>query len=309
MVSGMWLETSATPSKCRPQRHWCQVKAGFRMTQASTVIQLRRRLYLLLSHGSNASPPGDDETIDALEERSRSFNAAQYWSTHEDHISTIAHQARAAASPSSTLNGAKGKSAVGDSAASKELVYPNEGNELFYQPSETVSEFLKRCPPHTTTKEETGIHWFWVDNPHKSAHNGLKSAVQMFTDAGDNLLEDYRKAREELEKKHPGMNKGSITKKLNNNRDTLKQQIAKLARETNVVDGKVSSPQALLPETQLLSMLIVRLVASVFPLGRPTETVEAGLPRRPRKPARYRSKSYDEKSGQVRSVWCNRHLH
>lgn len=170
---------------------------------------------------------GDDETIDVLEERSGSFNSSEYWSIHSSLVSTIAHQARATK-----------KSDAAASTAPDELVYPHEGNHLWYQPSETVSEFLKRCPPHNTVMEKSGIDWFWIDNPHKSAHAKEGPDVSAFVDAGDSLLDDYRKKRGNLEDNNPGMNKGAITKKLVSDRTKLKNQIAELACEMNIVTGK-----------------------------------------------------------------------
>lgn len=114
-----------------------------------------------------------------------------------------------------------------------------KGNDLWYQSTETVSEFLKRCPPHTTVMEESGIDWFWIDNPNTSAQSERDPDIQTFTDTGDDLLDDYRRKRAELEKQNLGMRKGVITGKLTKDREKLKQQIAELARETHVVCGKV----------------------------------------------------------------------
>ncbi|KAL0254878.1 hypothetical protein SLS55_009402 [Diplodia seriata] len=181
---------------------------------------------------------GGDEAVDSLEKRSNSHNAAEYWSTHESLVSTIAYKARARTRPFSTLKGNR------QDGESKELAYPYEGGPLWYQPSETVSEFLKRCPPDSTVMEETGIHWFWVDNPYKSAQSKEDPNYEAFEDTGYSLLEDYRKKREELEKKYPDMRQGTITGKLFKDRENLKQQIAKLARETHVVCGKVIITQS-----------------------------------------------------------------
>ncbi|GME36232.1 uncharacterized protein LTHEOB_863 [Neofusicoccum parvum] len=87
--------------------------------------------------------------------------------------------------------------------------------------------------------EESGIDWFWIDNPNTSAQSERDPDIQTFTDTGDDLLDDYRRKRAELEKQNPGMRKGVITGKLTKDREKLKQQIAELARETHVVCGKV----------------------------------------------------------------------
>ncbi|OJD37173.1 uncharacterized protein BKCO1_8000188 [Diplodia corticola] len=175
---------------------------------------------------------GDDETVDALEKRSGSLNVSEYWSAHESLASTIASKARARTRPSSTLNGAK------QSGETDEIAYPNDGEPKWYQSSETVSEFLKRCPPDTTVFEETGIEWFWVDNPHKPAQSKDKPNSDAFEEAGKGLLETYRKKREGIEKSNPGLRKGAVTSRLLKDRIKLKQQIAELARETHVVCGK-----------------------------------------------------------------------
>ncbi|EKG17817.1 hypothetical protein MPH_04949 [Macrophomina phaseolina MS6] len=109
---------------------------------------------------------------------------------------------------------------------------------LWYQPSETVSEFLKRCPPNTTIREESGIDWFLVHNPRKSAHAQEQPDIHAFMDAGDTLLDDYRMKREQLEKNNPGMTKSVITRNLTNDRTKLRHQIAELARKMKVVTGK-----------------------------------------------------------------------
>ncbi|KAF4540921.1 uncharacterized protein LTHEOB_863 [Lasiodiplodia theobromae] len=181
---------------------------------------------------------GDDETVNTLEKRSDLFNVSEYWSTHENRLATVAYKARAAKRPPSTLKGTEEDGSATASGESGELAYPNEGDPLWYQPSETVSEFLKRCPPDTTVLEESGIPWFWVDNPYQSAHSKQDPDYQALMESGSRLLEDYRKKREDLEKKNPSMRKGAITSKLIKDRQKLKQQIAELARETHVVCGK-----------------------------------------------------------------------
>lgn len=212
------------------------------------VIQLQNSCWLLLTESritcsDNCFAIGDAETVNTLEKRSDSFNVSEYWSTHENRLATVAYKARAAKRPPSTLKGTEEDGSATVSGESGELAYPHEGDPLWYQPSETVSEFLKRCPPDTTVLEESGIDWFWVDNPHQSAHPKHDPDIQALIDSGSRLLEDYRKKREDLEKKNPSMRKGAITSKLIKDREKLKQQIAGLARETHVVCGKVTTIQ------------------------------------------------------------------
>ena len=145
---------------------------------------------------------------------------------------------------SSALKGAKEKGSGVMGGKSDELVYPHKGSPAWHQPTETVSEFLKRCPPDRTIMEESCIPWYWVDNPHRSAQPKEQPADELFMYRGFTMLEDYQETRDDLEKKNPGMSKGAITRKLQKDREKLKQQIAELARETHLVSGKVITVQS-----------------------------------------------------------------
>ncbi|KAF2147369.1 uncharacterized protein K452DRAFT_293806 [Aplosporella prunicola CBS 121167] len=193
---------------------------------------------------------GDETTKAAWEARTKAFDPASYWEHHETYPATMAHRTRAeaqrlAADDANAMGMITSNSARGSAEASRnaekatvKLNLTHEGDPRWYQPTETVSEFLKRCPPLKTICEDTGIDWFWVGNPHASSYNQQPADVDTFIERGYGLLEAYQSKRAELESANPSSAKGTITRKLGPEREKLKQRIADLARAKHVVCGK-----------------------------------------------------------------------
>ncbi|KAK8236824.1 hypothetical protein HDK77DRAFT_300251 [Phyllosticta capitalensis] len=179
---------------------------------------------------------GDEETKADLEEQSACFSIRPYWSVHDQLLSTVVQRARAATS--------KAKPKIEDVelkeheevAIEEERITPNLPN--WYQPTETVDEFLKRMSPLDTVLEHTGFSWLWVQSPKSSAYNKEQPDIDAFCAQGGELLESYLKKKAEIERDNPSIAKGSVTRKLTKDRIKLKEDIERLMVQEHVTGGK-----------------------------------------------------------------------
>ncbi|KIY02523.1 uncharacterized protein Z520_00988 [Fonsecaea multimorphosa CBS 102226] len=137
---------------------------------------------------------------------------------------------------------------VDDSRAPRQNFY--EGMPSAKQLSESVSEFLTRLPPSTTTPVSArGGPWIWIANPYPPARGKQSRTtssspesgggdVATFRQLGLRLLERYLSRKHELESQNPGKAPGAITRMLPPDRSELESDIRELAKAQGVTDGK-----------------------------------------------------------------------
>ncbi|EXJ67128.1 uncharacterized protein A1O5_09775 [Cladophialophora psammophila CBS 110553] len=128
-----------------------------------------------------------------------------------------------------------------------------EGLPSAKQLSESVSDFLARLPPSTTTSVSArGRRWIWIANPYPAAgRNSPRQArytssnpesgdgdVATFRQLGTRLLEAYLWRKHEVEDQNPGKAPGSITRMLRPERVRLESDIRELAKTQRVTEGK-----------------------------------------------------------------------
>jgi hypothetical protein len=121
-----------------------------------------------------------------------------------------------------------------------ELFNVFEGDPHAWQIGESVDDFVKRVPPATTSAFTCS--WIWVSNPHRSPRD--KSAgprIADFTERGSELMSQSLKIRHDIQAKGRFGSKSTLARALNQEGKTLQQRLSGLAKETNVIAGKVPS--------------------------------------------------------------------
>ncbi|EXJ85812.1 hypothetical protein A1O1_06181 [Capronia coronata CBS 617.96] len=135
-----------------------------------------------------------------------------------------------------------------------------EGMSNAKQLSESVTDFLARLPPSTTTISTAGGPWIWIANPYpdrtrdepakkSSLSNDSKRKrdranvpdrgdIYTFKQLGFRILETYTSRKRDLEAEYPDKPPGSITRMLRPERMQLEPAILKAAQTTNVTCGK-----------------------------------------------------------------------
>lgn len=132
------------------------------------------------------------------------------------------------------------------SAAAVELHNPYEGQPDAWQSHETISDFLQRLPPSTTTVGTVGP-WIWVANPHRSSQPDQKGTdIKELGRRGSELLQDSRQTRARIQAENKKAGHAAMTRMLNQEAKSLKERIADLAERTNVLSGKVGNHDVLL---------------------------------------------------------------
>lgn len=198
------------------------------------VIMMAARTQLLVKTTGIgiAKPPSSSDHDDASKSnRSKAGNS-----------STIREQA-------STMSGLNPK-AVGQediAISGKRKREPSPGLELFnplqgrpdaWQLGESVDEFVRRLPPVTTSVFT--CPWIWAENPHRNPRDKSSCPrVGDFTTHGMKLLEQSLDNRREIQKASASQPKGMMTRQLNQESKSLQERIAILAKDTNVISGKV----------------------------------------------------------------------
>jgi small nuclear ribonucleoprotein (snRNP)-like protein len=114
-----------------------------------------------------------------------------------------------------------------------------EGKFDSYQLHESIDEFIQRLPPLTTTVDL--CPWIWVANAHPEGRDrsGRAKVQDALVPKGLELLNQSLQKRTEIRTKNSQKVKGSITRMLNQESESLKNSIAQLAAESNVLSGKV----------------------------------------------------------------------
>jgi hypothetical protein len=102
------------------------------------------------------------------------------------------------------------------------------------QLTETVSAFLARLPPSTTTHADADA-WLWIANPYVRTPSQHK---QPFVEAGKQLLAALATERARLEAANPGAAPGTITRRMGPLRKATEAGILDAAAAHGVTTGK-----------------------------------------------------------------------
>ena len=115
-----------------------------------------------------------------------------------------------------------------------ELCNPYEGDEMAKQLNEPLFGFLNRLKP-SSTPIFSGP-WIWIANPHAKRHG--RSDVAGLKQEGHRMLESFTNQQRSLEARYPEKNPASITGMMKAAKDLLEEDIVKLARAKNLMNGK-----------------------------------------------------------------------
>ncbi len=115
-----------------------------------------------------------------------------------------------------------------------EVHNPWEGDSMAKQLHEPLPAFLHRLPPSTTPL--TSGPWIWIANP-RSPRQG-RCDIAGLKQEGHRLLSNFVSQRRYLEAKNPDKPQGVITRMTKPAKDLLEEDIVKLARERNLLNGK-----------------------------------------------------------------------
>ncbi|KAF2835660.1 DUF1917-domain-containing protein [Patellaria atrata CBS 101060] len=155
---------------------------------------------------------GDTE-ISTSKKLRRNLDIQEYWTRHPKLVNVIAHSAMSASRMVET-----------------EMWNPGEGEPDWRQVHETIPEFLERLPPLASTRDAVGS-WIWIANPYPDRKRPDNADLAGLTEGGSRLLEAYTEMKEQVEKENAGRAKGIITRKLTPQRQQLKNEIYKLAKD------------------------------------------------------------------------------
>ena len=182
---------------------------------------------------------GDEATKQDLEHRANSFTTKDWWSNKEPSLTEMANSNAASDKKRDLTN----------------LYNPYEGKFCGRQLSETVQEFLERLPPATSQVSDT-LRWIFIANPYHTvsvqtqenlsqvkladeAPQEVGSDWAKFVVLGGNLLEELIGLRHEIEKRRTGQAKGTITKAVNLQKETIVKKILDTAVQFRCTTGKV----------------------------------------------------------------------
>jgi Domain of unknown function (DUF1917) len=181
----------------------------------------------------------------------------QFWESHQRSLQWIAEQNREAAEAKATrkaknIQKMKEKSSPGLSEHAKDFpesdlmdvdaeprqevepYNPYEGDEMAKQLNEPLFDFLSRLKPSATPLSSGP--WIWIAYPH--AKRLSKCDVAGLKQEGQRLLENFMSQRRSLEARHPDKNLGTITRMMRAAKDLLEEDIVRLARAKNLMNGK-----------------------------------------------------------------------
>ena len=111
---------------------------------------------------------------------------------------------------------------------------PWEGDKMAKQLHEPLTAFLDRLKP-STTPISTGP-WIWIANPHSKQQG--RCDIAGLKQQGHRLLESFAGQRRSIEARYPEKPPGTITRMMKSAKDLLEEDIMKLARAKNLVNGK-----------------------------------------------------------------------
>lgn len=138
------------------------------------------------------------------------------------------------------LGSGKRKREPSSDAMPREKSNPMEGQPFAWQLGESAEAFVKRVPPLTTSA--VACDWIWAANPYcDSPEKSVAPRVAELKDRGAKLLADSLQKRNVIQEKGRFGPRSAVTRAWNQETKTLQQSLTKLAVETSVLTGKVSS--------------------------------------------------------------------
>ncbi|EUC47936.1 hypothetical protein COCMIDRAFT_34503 [Bipolaris oryzae ATCC 44560] len=124
-----------------------------------------------------------------------------------------------------------------EQSSKPELFNRLQGQLDAWQLGESVDDFIRRLPPLTTPISK--CPWIWAENPHRNPHDKPPYPnVADFTNRGMQLLHESLESRHKIHELGATQPKGSVTKKLSQESDSLQACIASIAKDTHVLSGK-----------------------------------------------------------------------
>ena len=116
------------------------------------------------------------------------------------------------------------------------LFNPYEGEEFAHQLSETVTAFLSRLPPLTTTIAGSGP-WIWIANPY---HQPCVTSQDWagFMTASEKSVNEFEIQKTAIEKSMKGRPRGTITREIAPLRKVLECEILSNAKTRGCTSGK-----------------------------------------------------------------------
>ena len=118
----------------------------------------------------------------------------------------------------------------------KVLYNSYEGDLCGRQLSETVPEFLARCPPLTTHMSLFGP-WIYICNPHTTYRRSNEDR-QGFMARGREILEEFDSVKAGIEASMAGKTKAAMTRKLTPLRRKVELDLLAAAKEKGCTTGK-----------------------------------------------------------------------
>jgi hypothetical protein len=173
--------------------------------------------------------------------RRREVDIHGYWATHSQLINVIAIKNTVPAKATDIAPGEKTLEVIPikpeAKMAAKQAPYnPLEHLDNGKKLVETSSEFLRRVPPLTS---HTDDGWIWVANPYAPRDKKPEDRNGEYITRMRKLLDDYIEKKTKLAKTNPNLAPSTITRRLLQDRDRLKEEIYEGAKEANMTCGKV----------------------------------------------------------------------
>ncbi|KAF2200835.1 DUF1917-domain-containing protein [Delitschia confertaspora ATCC 74209] len=161
---------------------------------------------------------GDEDEQDRLLLLCEEFNPKPYWKARSKDLNVVMAMAR--------------------SAPLVDLHNPLEGMPEARQLNESISEFLQRLPPTSSTLDAVGP-WIWIANPYREGQvKSTREHAGDLVERGSELLQRSCKKRRAIETANAGKAATMTKRLLNEESESLKENITGLAEETNVLCGK-----------------------------------------------------------------------
>lgn len=167
---------------------------------------------------------GDEEEQERLHSLCENTKPEGFWIHQHKDPNTIRNNVLAKERKISTLR------------SSQDLHNIYQGREDAWQLGESIDDFIDRLPPKTTSQFDLGP-WIWVSNPHRSGRDKSKQPQieTKLVPLGRDLLQEALSQRRKIRAQKSG---APATRALAQEGKDLKQRLANLAKEANVLSGK-----------------------------------------------------------------------
>ncbi|KAF2661741.1 DUF1917-domain-containing protein, partial [Lophiostoma macrostomum CBS 122681] len=203
---------------------------------------------------------GDEDNQERLLSLSETFRPKKFWAAHKRNLNVYLAKSRNMPPP--------------------DLHNIYAGQFDAYQLHESIDDFIKRLPPLTTTIEL--CPWIWAANPHPRGRDrsGRAKVQEELIPKGTELLHQSLEKRAEIRTKNSHLVKGSVTRLLNQESESLKSSIAKLAEESNILSGKWMLFPKLEDVTRVWKLIVDGTINNRLGSGSKVATEQDGKPER-----------------------------